>query len=476
MLRSEFAVLPLPLRTDADPRFTGRGVVIAFIDSGFFPHPELEKRILAFVDVTDDAFGDRYFRRPHAESWHGTMSAVLACGSGSLSDQVYSGVAYDARIICVKVLNTKTGRISSKDIARGIRWVIDHREQYGIDIINIAVGGDKPQTLAESEPDLLVEEAVTAGMVAVVAVGNSPDRPILPPASAQSAISVGGYDDHDLLDRSGWSIYHSTYGKTPDGVSKPELLGPATLLPGPLLPGTDQAEDARALFAILRASEKSAHEIYERVRSFLIEKPRRTDRLKTWARKRILAAKYITAHRKKMEGSSVAAGVVTSVTAQMLEAHPGLKPAGVRSILLESAVPLTGVPPEKQGAGTLNPRQAVRLALRSRHTAMPGSQKQNTGLRALRYRNSSARTVSLAGDFNNWDPDADPCQEIDDGVWSCLIEEPPGGRSRYKLVVDRTTWVHDPEARSLEPDGFGGWNSNFGDPSNGEQPPSTQEP
>src|SRR5687768_11155945 len=43
-------VLPTPLRLDADERFTGRGMTIAFLDSGFYSHPDLttpRNRILA---------------------------------------------------------------------------------------------------------------------------------------------------------------------------------------------------------------------------------------------------------------------------------------------------------------------------------------------------------------------------------------------------------------------------------------------
>src|SRR5262245_59862558 len=36
-----YGAIPTPLRLHADPRFTGRGVTIAFIDAGFFPHPDL---------------------------------------------------------------------------------------------------------------------------------------------------------------------------------------------------------------------------------------------------------------------------------------------------------------------------------------------------------------------------------------------------------------------------------------------------
>src|SRR6478672_5378745 len=34
-------VLSTPLRLDADERFTGKGVTIAFLDSGFYPHVDL---------------------------------------------------------------------------------------------------------------------------------------------------------------------------------------------------------------------------------------------------------------------------------------------------------------------------------------------------------------------------------------------------------------------------------------------------
>src|SRR6266480_3798367 len=47
-------VLPTPLRMDADERFTGSGVTIAFLDSGFYAHPDLTEprhRILAYHSI-----------------------------------------------------------------------------------------------------------------------------------------------------------------------------------------------------------------------------------------------------------------------------------------------------------------------------------------------------------------------------------------------------------------------------------------
>ena len=47
-------VLPTPLRMDADERFTGCGVTVAFLDSGFYAHPDLTtptNRILAYHSI-----------------------------------------------------------------------------------------------------------------------------------------------------------------------------------------------------------------------------------------------------------------------------------------------------------------------------------------------------------------------------------------------------------------------------------------
>ena len=50
------AILPTPVRLGAPDRFRGRGVTIAFLDSGFYAHPDLVQprdRILKYVDITN---------------------------------------------------------------------------------------------------------------------------------------------------------------------------------------------------------------------------------------------------------------------------------------------------------------------------------------------------------------------------------------------------------------------------------------
>ncbi|MGQ0714970.1 MAG: isoamylase early set domain-containing protein [Gemmatimonadaceae bacterium] len=70
----------------------------------------------------------------------------------------------------------------------------------------------------------------------------------------------------------------------------------------------------------------------------------------------------------------------------------------------------------------------------------------------------SASTVTVVGDFNDWDSEASPLQRQGKGVWTITIPLAPG-RYQYTFVVDGTSWVADPGApRTLEDD-FGRPNS-----------------
>ena len=50
----DFKILPTPLRLGASPRYTGNGVTMAFLDSGFYNHPDLIKpfnRIVKYKNI-----------------------------------------------------------------------------------------------------------------------------------------------------------------------------------------------------------------------------------------------------------------------------------------------------------------------------------------------------------------------------------------------------------------------------------------
>ena len=183
-------VLSTPLRMDADDRFTGRGITIAFLDSGFYAHPDLTEprnRILAYHSIVA-AEGDKTtLETPDPASWHGMMTSVVAAGNGGRSNGFYRGIAPDANVVLVKV---GKGRVSEENIERGLRWVMAHRKEYDIRIVNISAGGDYERSYLHNSLAQTVEEAVQKASRRGRG-GNDGLAPgiVAPPESAPSAIA-----------------------------------------------------------------------------------------------------------------------------------------------------------------------------------------------------------------------------------------------------------------------------------------------
>jgi 1,4-alpha-glucan branching enzyme len=70
----------------------------------------------------------------------------------------------------------------------------------------------------------------------------------------------------------------------------------------------------------------------------------------------------------------------------------------------------------------------------------------------------AARSVHLAGSFNNWSTSADAMQKGADGRWT-LVKDLPAGSHQYKFVIDGSDWKTDPANPNSTDDGFGGKNS-----------------
>jgi len=73
------------------------------------------------------------------------------------------------------------------------------------------------------------------------------------------------------------------------------------------------------------------------------------------------------------------------------------------------------------------------------------------------FNHATARTVCIAGSFNDWQPEAKPMHPMGDGRWLKETVLPPG-TYEYCLVVDGK-WIPDPQARETVPNPFGGMNS-----------------
>jgi serine protease AprX len=364
-------VLSTPLRLDADERFTGRGVTIAFLDSGFYPHPDLTKpdsRILAYHSIVA-AEGDKTtLETPDPSSWHGMMTSVVAAGNGGLSNGFYKGIAPGASVVLVKL--AKSGRILEDNIERGLKWVMAHREQYNISVVNISAGGDEEQPYLHNSLAQTVEEAVRQGLVVVCAVGNAglhPGHPVLPPASAPSCIAVGGLDDQNSLDRARRGMYRSSYGPTIDGLQKPDVIAPGIWVPAPILPGTPTAEEAELFATLDSAPDDQLHSLIEAHagadKDLDEARNLRVSLLRQLITIKLREGNVISEHYKYVDGTSFASPIVASIIACMLEANPTLSPQQVKRILIDTAERLPSIEVDRQGWGVVAPRRAVEYAL-----------------------------------------------------------------------------------------------------------------
>ena len=464
---NRFAVIPTGVRLKADPQYTGKGVTIAFLDSGFYPHPDLlepRNRILSYKDITDERVSLDVNDPAESWQWHGTQTSIAAAGNGHLCDGVYKGLAADSQLVLVKV--SKNGRITEENIARGIKWVIANRERFNIRVLNISLGGDDDVPCTRSIIDQAAEEAIAGGIVVVVAAGNSGARPSIPPANSPSVITVGGYHDNNELNGANLDLYHSNYGPTADGTVKPEIVAPAMWVAAPILPGTNLYARAEALSQLattpdyqLPSVARKLEDTAELPEDLLHASP---DIIRSYVDDVLRDLKIVATHYQHVDGTSFAAPIVTSIVAQMIEANPALTPGAIKNILISTADRIADTPAIRQGFGVVNARRAVELAKKEQHalnTVGCSPPRVQNGHLLFVYHDDEARTVSLAGDFNGWNVTTDPLTRDASGLWICRFATPGPGRYQYKFVVDNKRWTEDPGNGMRVSDGYGGLNS-----------------
>lgn len=366
-------VLSTPLRLDADDRFTGRGVTIAFLDSGFYPHVDLttpKNRIVAYRNMVEEDGELGSLFQPDVASWHGMMTSVVAAGNGSLSNGFYRGLAPDSDVVLVKL--ARTGRITEENIQNGLNWILANREKYKIRVVNISAGGDFEQSYLTDPLSQTVELCSASGITIVCAVGNAghlPTHPVFPPASAPSCIAVGGLDDRNSINRAKRGMYRSSYGPTIDGLQKPEVIAPSIWVPAPILPNTSTAQQAELLDKLDASADEELHDIIRANPGIDAELEAALDRPVHSIRQIILLKIHregvITRDYKYVDGTSFSAPIVSSLVAQMLEANPSLTPQKIKHILISTAERLPHYEVDRQGWGVIDPRRAVEMAIQS---------------------------------------------------------------------------------------------------------------
>ncbi len=380
---SEHPILPTPVRLGALDRYRGRGVTIAFLDAGFYAHPDLVQptsRIALYVDITSRRTGQLGLTQPNASSWHGMMTSVVACGNGRLSGGLYRGLASEARLVLVKCGSVR--RVTHDDLRRGFDWVVRHRKRFGIRIVNVSCGGDYEASYLSDALSQAAERATREGLLVCAAVGNSghlPNHPVLPPASAPSALTVGGLDDKNSLAFAGYDMYHSSYGPTLDGLQKPEVIAPGIWVAAPILPDTPTAAQAELLTRLTAAPDVELDTLLadnEGIDADLdAARPLAMPLLRELIAAKLRDNNVISGAYKHVDGTSFAAPIVASLAAQMLEANPELTPAQIKRILIRTAHRLAHIAIDRQGWGVVDPQAAVLEAVRLAKTLSPSKMR-----------------------------------------------------------------------------------------------------
>jgi serine protease AprX len=302
---------------------TGQGVTIAMLDSGLWEDvtQNYGSRVLATIDVTNGGSGP-VTGDPYG---HGTHVTSIAAGGAENVALQYLSIAPEANLVIVRAFNG-TGGGRYVDVIAGLNWIVANRKKYNIRVVNLSFGST-PESFYWQDPlNQAVMAAWQAGIVVVVAAGNTGPAPMTigVPGNVPYVITVGALtDNYTPYNPANFSLASfSSTGPTYEGFVKPEVVAPGGHIAASM--------SSSSYLANIDPNSMSVGE-----------------------------------QMFTMSGTSMATAVTTGVVALMLQADPALTPDNVKCRLLSSAA--TAVTSSgalaysvfQQGAGFINAVQAV---------------------------------------------------------------------------------------------------------------------
>ncbi|MBT8100233.1 MAG: S8 family peptidase, partial [Gammaproteobacteria bacterium] len=318
---------------------TGAGVTVAILDTGVWSSGggknwlrkdyNGEERVLRTFDAIRNAEGDADDAKD--KNGHGShvtsiiLSSRKAQGSGNVP--VWNGVAPGVSLVSIKAFDEE-GQGTYADVIRGIDWVVQNKDLYGIRVLNLSLSAPPRSHYWDDPLNQAVMEAWRAGVVVVASAGNTGPEPMTVgvPGNVPYVITVGAITNNRTpFDASDDTITSfSAAGPTYEGFVKPEVLAPGGRLLGIMNKGNHIPKE-----------HKNFHD----------------------------GDSYYY-----MSGTSQSAAVVSGITALLLQAEPALTPDQVKCKLMSSARPATtpdgalALSIFQQGAGLVNAAAALQSA------------------------------------------------------------------------------------------------------------------
>ena len=202
---------------------SGQNITVAVMDTGIVPHPDFEDRIIYFKDFVNKR------HVVYDDEGHGTHVSGIIAGSGRMSKGKIMGVAPEAEIVSLKVLDNR-GRGKEENVINGLHWIIDNGKKYGIRVVNLSFGTLSNDEKAGKKLIDEVELLWDLGYVVVAAAGNNGPGPnsISTPGDCKKIITVGAENDNIKVFVNGKYTYnYSGRGPTKQCIIKPDIVAPA---------------------------------------------------------------------------------------------------------------------------------------------------------------------------------------------------------------------------------------------------------
>ena len=207
-----------------ESRYLGEGICAAVLDTGISRHPDLEGRIVGFKILQEAARSVMMtvdMGRMLREFWQEEGKYQAGCMRDGASCQPADRKSAGPR-----------RKWECENVLKGIEWVLEEKDRYGVRIVNISVG-TQPD-LAEGQKQLFlnaVERLWDSGLVVVVSAGNygPGEGTVAVPGSSRKVITVG-VPDSELppVQRRRKNMNYSGRGPTKECVVKPDVFSPGT--------------------------------------------------------------------------------------------------------------------------------------------------------------------------------------------------------------------------------------------------------